>query len=218
MRRFVHRNRDRETEDRQEERKACDLHHSRITPRCLRSGGQTPISPLGRSDSWMNNPEWPPVHTLPTTSGRRSIFPFPCFSAPFPTPVFKGSCVTLDIRLISHETEDLSGGVAEWSIAAVLKTAERASVPWVRIPPPPPVSKSPQTQYSLNVRFDRIGKMGVCFTGARSRGSSPSRRSCLPDETGKCGRSGSGPFRIPHQNHFQAASRTRRESCAWSHP
>ena len=44
----------------------------------------------------------------------------------------------LDITPISQETGSLSGGVAEWSIAAVLKTAERASVPWVRIPPPPP--------------------------------------------------------------------------------
>ena len=30
------------------------------------------------------------------------------------------------------------GGVAEWLNAAVLKTVERASVPGVRIPPPPP--------------------------------------------------------------------------------
>jgi hypothetical protein len=30
------------------------------------------------------------------------------------------------------------GGVAEWSIAPVLKTGVRESVPWVRIPPPPP--------------------------------------------------------------------------------
>ena len=29
------------------------------------------------------------------------------------------------------------GGVAEWSMAAVLKTVERVSVPGVRIPPPP---------------------------------------------------------------------------------
>lgn len=32
----------------------------------------------------------------------------------------------------------LSGRVAEWLKAAVLKTAVRASVPWVRIPPLPP--------------------------------------------------------------------------------
>ena len=31
-----------------------------------------------------------------------------------------------------------SGGVAEWSNAPVLKTGVRGSVPWVRIPPPPP--------------------------------------------------------------------------------
>src|SRR3954464_13051674 len=30
-----------------------------------------------------------------------------------------------------------SGGVAEWSIAPVLKTGVRSRGPWVRIPPPP---------------------------------------------------------------------------------
>ena len=35
-----------------------------------------------------------------------------------------------------------AGEVAEWSNAAVLKTVERVSVPWVRIPPPPPLSHS----------------------------------------------------------------------------
>ena len=30
------------------------------------------------------------------------------------------------------------GGVPEWSIGAVSKTVVRVSVPWVRIPPPPP--------------------------------------------------------------------------------
>ena len=37
-----------------------------------------------------------------------------------------------------YAKERWTGGVAEWSIAAVLKTVERESVPWVRIPPPPP--------------------------------------------------------------------------------
>ena len=32
------------------------------------------------------------------------------------------------------------GGVAEWSNAPVLKTGVRESVPWVRIPPPPPLA------------------------------------------------------------------------------
>ncbi len=31
------------------------------------------------------------------------------------------------------------GGVAEWSNAPVLKTDVGESLPWVRIPPPPPV-------------------------------------------------------------------------------
>jgi hypothetical protein len=34
------------------------------------------------------------------------------------------------------------GGVAEWSIAAVLKTVGGASLPGVRIPPPPPITCS----------------------------------------------------------------------------
>ena len=34
------------------------------------------------------------------------------------------------------------GGVAEWSIAAVLKTARPARVSWVRIPPPPDIGES----------------------------------------------------------------------------
>ena len=33
------------------------------------------------------------------------------------------------------------GGVAEWFNAPVLKTDVRGSVPWVRIPPPPPFSQ-----------------------------------------------------------------------------
>ena len=33
---------------------------------------------------------------------------------------------------------NLSGGVPERLIGAVLKTVERSRVPWVRIPPPPP--------------------------------------------------------------------------------
>ena len=37
------------------------------------------------------------------------------------------------------ETVARRGGVAEWLNAAVLKTVERANVPGVRIPPPPPV-------------------------------------------------------------------------------
>jgi hypothetical protein len=33
----------------------------------------------------------------------------------------------------------MSGGLAEWSNAPVLKTGVRESVPWVRIPRPPPL-------------------------------------------------------------------------------
>ena len=42
------------------------------------------------------------------------------------------------------------GWVAEWLKAAVLKTAVRASVPWVRIPPHPPTSHSETSRSIYN--------------------------------------------------------------------
>ena len=49
------------------------------------------------------------------------------------------------------------GGVPEWSIGAVLKTAVGASSPWVRIPPPP------------LVLFPRAGESDAAEVGSRSR-------------------------------------------------
>src|SRR5690606_28623127 len=47
-----------------------------------------------------------------------------------------------------------AGGVAERSIASVLKTDEGASPPWVRIPPPPPLSCSePEMRLPLGAFF-----------------------------------------------------------------
>src|SRR5438093_715636 len=48
------------------------------------------------------------------------------------------------------------GGVAERSNAAVLKTAEAARLPWVRIPPPPPIllTKSRSAHRFLHERAD----------------------------------------------------------------
>ena len=40
------------------------------------------------------------------------------------------------VELICYQLNNF-GGVPERLIGAVLKTVERASVPWVRIPPPP---------------------------------------------------------------------------------
>ena len=37
-----------------------------------------------------------------------------------------------------RNTQTFSGGVAEWLNAPVLKTDVGESLPWVRIPPPPP--------------------------------------------------------------------------------
>ena len=44
------------------------------------------------------------------------------------------------------------GGVAEWLNAPVLKTDVGESLPWVRIPPPPPEPNSPPTR-RLNSLF-----------------------------------------------------------------
>ena len=48
-----------------------------------------------------------------------------------------------------------NGWVAEWFKAAVLKTAERVSVPWVRIPPHPPVQN--RTANAGRSRFYAVG-------------------------------------------------------------
>ena len=49
-----------------------------------------------------------------------------------------GSCLHLDSGIGDDSLNALIGGVAEWSIAPVLKTGGPLRVPWVRIPPPPP--------------------------------------------------------------------------------
>ena len=62
--------------------------------------------------------------------------------------------ITIDIRqkiikIFSIEKKKIvyiisdNGGVAEWLNAPVLKTDVGESLPWVRIPPPPPLLKSP---------------------------------------------------------------------------
>ena len=52
---------------------------------------------------------------------------------------------------------------AEWSKALVLKTGERASVPWVRIPPSPPFFKElPKNLIILNLYFTKR-KYILCF-------------------------------------------------------
>ena len=42
------------------------------------------------------------------------------------------------IRSKKPNTQTFVGGVAEWLNAPVLKTDVGESLPWVRIPPPPP--------------------------------------------------------------------------------
>ncbi len=143
----------------------------------------------------------PPVQTLPTTPDWRPLFlTSPRALTPpstadlrtgppqigkwrtapggFPVKVGKKMLQALDITPISQETGSLSGGVAEWSIAAVLKTAERASVPWVRIPPPPPHSDTE------SVQGPRLGPFFLLFQRALAGAIRPS-------ETGRLTQNGS---------------------------
>lgn len=50
-----------------------------------------------------------------------------------------------------HEVLERRGGVAEWPKVRHWKCRVRATVPWVRIPPPPPFSSSPEVPMSLSV-------------------------------------------------------------------
>ena len=45
------------------------------------------------------------------------------------------------ITSVKVNTQSSVGGVAEWLNAPVLKTDVGESLPWVRIPPPPPLDK-----------------------------------------------------------------------------
>ena len=51
-----------------------------------------------------------------------------------------------------------SGGVPERLIGAVLKTVERASVPWVRIPPPPNLKATYQGGFFSVISITRHAK------------------------------------------------------------
>lgn len=56
------------------------------------------------------------------------------------------------------------GGVPERLIGAVLKTVERASVPWVRIPPPPPLKKpKPQRFWAFLIEYHVHSVSISCF-------------------------------------------------------
>lgn len=52
----------------------------------------------------------------------------------------------------------LSGGVAEWSIATVLKTVVQETAPGVRIPPPPPFwSEREAGKGNAELRLGEVG-------------------------------------------------------------
>src|SRR3954462_15664612 len=72
-----------------------------------------------------------------------------------------------------------SGGVAEWSIAPVLKTGVRSRGPWVRIPPPPlelDVRTAPsRLRFRVDRRATKRSRRRTC-SGDRGGGRSAGRR------------------------------------------
>ena len=58
-------------------------------------------------------------------------------------------------------TRPRRGGVPEWPIGAVSKTVVRASVPWVRIPPPPPQTPLNFSHCSIGFESDDLGPLSV---------------------------------------------------------
>jgi hypothetical protein len=65
--------------------------------------------------------------------------------------------------------------VAEWFKAAVLKTAERASVPWVRIPPRPPSYPLETADFRHLLGFDLPPLYTLADTFARDGGQAAPR-------------------------------------------
>jgi hypothetical protein len=94
---------------------------------------------------------------------------------------FAMTCPRLRGRCLSRSNErQTTGWVAEWSKAAVLKTAEGASPPGVRIPPHPPLST-----------LVRCGKTRLVPQLGRQRSRS---FRCNPVQRGTSVRGGTAPF------------------------
>ena len=79
-------------------------------------------------------------------------------------------------RITSRPPKQPVGGVAEWSNAPVLKTDVGGSLPWVRIPPPPPLALAKAFSRSGCGRifplFSRVMRVGLSTgPGARRPGS-----------------------------------------------
>jgi hypothetical protein len=89
-----------------------------------------------RSRTLENQESGPARRPPPVSPARR-----PSCRLPASDPVYIQRAVAQSggLRAVAVEHR---GGVPEWSIGTVSKTVVRASVPWVRIPPPPPLTTS----------------------------------------------------------------------------
>ncbi len=106
-------------------------------PEC--DGRHTPVRMSGATKMSLQQAA-PPRCRLGPSRHRPSTRPLPTVhgsTAPSPSHPHLKPPPPLDIPAQRRETEN-NGRVAEWFKAPVLKTGERESVPWVRIPPLPP--------------------------------------------------------------------------------
>jgi hypothetical protein len=79
------------------------------------------------------------------------------------------------VRDLGAKTQIYVGGMAEWSMAVVLKTTVRETVPGVRIPLPPPT----YTRATVRVRAEDIGNRSFLVERGHERLSSAHPRRAL---------------------------------------
>ncbi len=102
---------------------------------------------------------------------------------PFPMLV-SGACESVGMWL--------SGGMAEWFKAAVLKTVvPLAAEPWVRILLPPPITEQQKTNGEMAESAEGARLLSECRVKSSTEGSNPSlsatKANRLPDRRGDSG-------------------------------
>lgn len=132
-------------------------------PRLPGSPGPLNCAPPAPAPCRVGRARDPGRHSNPGTPPRKA-----CSAPPGEFPPLRAPFRIASARL----RKSRPGGVAEWSNAPVLKTGVRESVPWVRIPPPPPLiflkSLSRSGCRRIFPLFSRVMREGLFTTpGAR---------------------------------------------------
>jgi hypothetical protein len=96
-----------------------------------------------------------PLGSAPRSQRRKSVRKFASTpSGIIPTPLY-------DPSLTCGMPQTNTGSVAEWFKALVLKTSVRGTVPWVRIPPLPPLAHRKPEMSSLTGPFFFLFQRGL---------------------------------------------------------